>query len=214
MAPGKMTRITRGTLQSARTKKQQRNVAKSVFKSFAEKHSHQSDLIQSAALVTGISTVPVIKDLSQMPQNDTLGGRAGIKVNASSLKIKYQLIRTGGNAVLARVIIFRWKDDSVPNIDDILLPATTNLPRVYSNYDVIKRGQFNILYDKTHKVFNQIDCQWFERDIGLKDKAIYFNDAGLFGNHKIYVLTIGDQSNISGNPVDMNFYSHLRYYDA
>lgn len=150
--------------------------------------------------LTGVSytDVGIMIDLSLVPQGDTDITRDGDQLYATSLQIRGYLT-VADNTNVARVIVFRWKCDSVPLNDNIL--DTTykgSVNYVNSGYHHDGRSDFVVLSDKTYNM--QLGTNRSQMRYYLNKKLnhkINYNAGTTAGRNKIYMFVISDSAAIA-----------------
>lgn len=118
------------------------------IKSVAEKKWYDN-VVNLSAAGNLLSNVGFMFSLTDMPQGSGQSNRVGDKATGSSLEIRLTLTSpTAGTTVaniVFRLIIFVWKDDTVPTLADILEGIGATPPDSPFNHDyAIKR---KVLYD-------------------------------------------------------------------
>jgi hypothetical protein len=95
----------------------------------------------------------LIVNLSQMTQGTADTQRIGDRVKLKALNLKYNCIATDASNRM-RVTIIRWKEDSSSSV-----PSNTqvyqnlfNTIQTFFQYDGIKSGKFEVLYDKCEDI--------------------------------------------------------------
>lgn len=188
---------------SKREVKEVRRIAKEACKEDAEINFHIYEIGST------VSTTGLVADLSVISQNVGDQGRLGDQLSPTSLEFSYDWNMVDGFN-RCRVILFRWLDNGVVGVNDILL-ATTTLPRVFASYNKDNRNKFNILYDKTHvgailPAANSIVAASKSRKLTGK---IRYENGTTSGNSHIYLLAITDSTTAS-HP-GFRFYSRINY---
>lgn len=107
-----------------------------------------------------------------------------------------------------RVIIFQWKDDSTPTVQELLSAPSNYL----SCYNVSKRQSYKVLWDK---IFSITRVGTNAKSISLKTsnfaRVMTFNNVGVSQKNQIYLLAISD-STAATNPI-LQYYSRVYYTD-
>lgn len=158
------------------------------------------DELQTALTTAGANTF-----MSSVPQGTDVFERVGDKIRARGINIRYLLNNIGVTQAYARVIVFVWKDDTVPVVTDILsASATTDTIGQYNYYN--KGAKYKILYDRTEafgRDFVGGSTTASDRVNVVRHKNIKFNHMvhydGITGNdqltNKIYLLTVATSTN-------------------
>lgn len=157
-----------------------------------------------------------IYPLSQIPQGDDVGNRAGNSVLARSLYIKADISgNTGtvsGSTILRMMIVSDTENTgSTPTVSDILQTTGTALV-VDSPLNVDHIARYNVLLDKTFALNNsgQIRLQ-YKKYIKLYKHLKYTgpNGTDVYKNN-LYMLVCSD---VNANDPSITFYSRLGFYD-
>lgn len=166
-------------------------------------------LIDASNLATG-----VVYSLADVPQGDTDTTRDGDQLVQRAMRIKGRaLVADTTNQV--RMIVFRWKQNTVPVVGDIL--SASYIGTVYaplSPYHHDGRSNFTVLYDKifhvgTYNIQKGFDTKW----MNLRNNKQYFSaGASTSSKHCIYALVITDSTAVS-NP-NITFVSRLTFTDS
>lgn len=163
--------------------------------------------------------------LSNPTQGNGDTQRNGDTIKCTSLQISYNIrnpsVVAPGLEQVVRVIIFRWLPlDSTPPVLGDILNVTGTLVSLYSQYNDDRREQFEILYDRSHKVTSEqlgasgIGSVVYQHYIKC-NKKIEFNAGTTNGTSKIYMLYVGDQDPaIGASRALMSYYSNLRYSNS
>lgn len=200
--------------------KQQKSQVKALVKGVQQlkffNTSNASQLVDWAGAIVAIS-------------NPTQGNgdtqRNGDTIKCTSLNITYSLRNpaTGPNLEqYCRFIIFRWLplDSTAPVLGDIM-NMTGNAIALYSQYNDDRRDQFEVLYDRLHRISSdQIggsptrDSCVFQHYVKC-NKKIEFNAGSINGTGKIYMLYVGDADPaIGATRTQISYYNTLRYTNS
>jgi hypothetical protein len=153
-----------------------------------------------------------IISLSDIDQGVTDSTRIGDEVYAEKLDFSYWSIVGSTNAAM-RVILFQWKDLSVPAIEDVLFNNGGNSASFLSPYNMDEEPQRHILYDNVFAMNPLDNINHVEQVRGLKIpyKKIQFEGGSTDGIGKIYLLII---SSNSANLPTLGYFSKLTFTDA
>lgn len=177
--------------------------------------------------------------LSLVAQGSNAQQRNGDKVTGTSLEISYTSHPDSPGVILGylpqrvfitRVIIFVWKDDTVPTPSDILdTPIFTTLPAPIGPLDHDRKVKRKLLYDKTHSQFadfstiagsgflagsdTPIITRRFSIDLTkLRGTGvIHYQGSSLVAVNTIYVLLITNVSAVAAPLSGWNFEMSARY---
>lgn len=183
-------------------KKEVRELARKAIVKMGEPNFH---IFENQGLVT---TTASILDMTTIAQAINDQGRIGDELQLTSMQFKYDWVFNAAQQ-RARVIIFRWLDDSAPVVNDILF-GVTSVPRVYAGLAKDRREKFQVLYDKVSVgslVPSSNSIRYHEKSRKLTGTVKY--DAGTTGGMKhIYLLAISDAT--SSFP-ELTLYSRFNY---
>lgn len=170
-------------------------------------------------------------DLTQVTQGTTDTSRIGDKIHIHSIEIRHRTYlkmnapptSDGQNQCIVRMILFQWKDDSVPTETDILEPIGGNIYTI-SPYNHDRKVKRKVLFDRTFVISAQISAtaghEYAVRDqvmikkyISLKKLpgegiTVNYQAASTNGVNKIYMIYFTDTTpptlNVSGT-IRLNF---------
>lgn len=185
-----MVKGNKYTKKKAVTVKDVKRIVKEYEKSVSE--NKYSDITSTLASLdyNGQSV-----DVSSVAQGTTDSTRIGDQLKPTSLRLAYWLNGESFSSIV-RVIVFRWLPDTglgVPSVANILQHYGSALG-VLSPFIHDTRSQFNILYDKVHKVSNSGGSELVHVDATIKTaKLIQYNAAGVTGLGRIYAIFITDR---------------------
>lgn len=95
------------------------------------------------AFVGGVSTSGTLAELSLVAQGDTENDRTGVKITPTKLDLDIGITDDSTGPCYWRAILFRWNDTTLPNVTDIINPASTDSPLNWVN-----KGKYSVLHDK------------------------------------------------------------------
>lgn len=155
-----------------------------------------------------------VYSLSNVPQGDTDTTRDGDQLVQRAIRIKGNSI-VADSTNIARLIVFRWKNESTPVVGDILSATYVGTSRApFSPYHHDGRTNFTVLYDKnfatdTYNIQRTFDTGW----INLRNKKQYFTAGSATAQKNgIFCLIITDSAAVS-NPF-LNLVSRLTFQDS
>lgn len=159
-------------------------------------------------------------------QGDTQ--RIGDTIKCTSLNLSYSIANPSAGTTapasleqIVRVIVFRWlpQDSTAPILGDVM-NTTLSQYAVFTQYNDDKRDQFEVLYDKSHKVSsyqNGFAGSSLVAQHYIKcNKKIEYTTGTTNGTGNIYMLYVSDQNSgiPSGEKALMSYYSTLRYTNS
>lgn len=97
---------------------------------------------------SSITTTVGINTIMSIAVGQTDSTRIGDKVILTKIEGRMHFTNTGDATNFVRVILFQWKESTVPTAADILLAGSSGTQDVGSLYAHDTRSQFKILYDK------------------------------------------------------------------
>lgn len=201
------------------TLKRLSNQVKSVTKKTSPELKYNQDFFDGATSAAGANLL-----LSGISQGTGVNNRVGDKIKSQAITFNYQLINADVHPQVARVILFRWLDDSVPTAAQVLqLTFGANLTNANYQY-LYKTRMFKILYDKVHTfgpsvtaappavtASDHMQIQSVHKNIKLRGDILQFDGAGvntgIYG--KIYMLNISSSANVA-----LNFYWTYSFTDV
>lgn len=154
-----------------------------------------------------------VYSLSNVPQGDTDITRNGDQLVQRALRVKGNVI-VSDTTNMSRLILFRWKNESVPVVGDILSATYVGTPQApHSPYHHDGRTNFTVLYDKTFSVDTYNTQRIFDTGwINLRNKKQYYSGGSSSAEKNgIFALIISDSGAV-GNPVT-NLVSRMTYQD-
>jgi len=206
----------------------QRNSIRSIIRSTAE-HKYW-DIYNPGFLVSETGS---ISDLSAIAVGNTVTTRVGDKIHVQSHELIFNYflnvnIATDGiYAPTIRLIVFSWKDDTVPIVGDIL-EAIGSGPTIrcispFNHDKKVKRKilldhfmDFSLVYKQYYSCGNDFN-QTKKFFINLKNKKgidIYYSSGSTTGVNKIYALFIADTlAGATTNPAACTLSSRINYTD-
>lgn len=186
-----------------------------------------------------VDWIGVLKSISDIEQGVTDKQRIGDKATLVRLTCRWRITLPFPEIDFVpvknytlRVIIFQWKDDTVPLAEDILNATTTidtNMPVLF-NYNHDKKAKFKILRDTTQdscwcgeetplSVFGTSQSYAWEYSFDKwkqNDKVINYIGTETDGINKIYILLISNGEVVTeGNNSCWNVYfnSRIKFID-
>lgn len=190
---------------SKSTNKQIRKTVKQVLSKNVEHKFFRVNRLFSALDYNGF-----IEDLSYPSQNITDSGRVGDRIVPKSLHVGVMAKRGSGTGSF-RLIVFRWKCDTIPAATDILFDVGTQWATT-APYQHDGREKFNILLDKHFAQGAQRNYIW-SKTIKLGQVPVQYQASGTTGTNKIYCLCINDAV-LASSPVQAGINYSLNYTDA
>lgn len=167
-------------------------------------------------------------NLSAVSQGDTILTREGDRIEPTSLKLNYRIIRDAGVAAdtvdAVRVLIIQWHPDTLvdaPQLSDVLQDASTVTQQRVSPItgEVAKRARFTLLYDRIHDfIYDRSHGKdsvamrnlWF--NLTKKARVLYNTGGATTGKNHIYLLVAGQQV-VATEDSTFTYYSQLRFRD-
>lgn len=131
-----------------------------------------------------------IEDLSAIPQGVTDAQRNGDTIVPKSLEVGWYTTPTTYRGTW-RLIIFRWLDDSVPAVGDILFEYGTVFATI-SSLQKDLRVKFNVLHDSLHEAQLYSNQNPRYRYVKIGKTPINYINGATTGYGKIYSLVIND----------------------
>lgn len=176
-----------------------------------------TDRIAVASTAAGAFT-----QLAQLAQGDANGERDALETNHKSLGFNYTLSNTGNSQAIARLIIFKWKDNynQAPTTGQILQNDTGGAnPDVSSVYNLIYKDKYKILHDKLFQFGRDYAAgsvlasdnvvHKVRKVLKLQGKCLWVDDiATHYEEGSIHVLYIASNTN-----VQLVFNSLYKYTD-
>lgn len=153
-----------------------------------------------------------LEDMTAIIRGDGDTQRDGDRLLPTSLQISY--ICHGETFTSAfRIIIFRWKPDSVPIVTDIV-PTTGSGYVITTGFQHDQRNQFEILYDKKHVVSNNGGSELVvvTKSLKMAKKQIDYSAGTTAGSNKIWVLAFSDRSLATSGTIAMSY--RLNFTDS
>ena len=165
---------------------------------------------------------PIAISLSNIPTGNNVSGRAGNTINGVSLECSQTVYRDqtpGTTQAFTRWIIFRWRDDTLPVIGDILqlLQNTeNNVGSLYTSQDL--DNKYSILSDRTYTVNEQVQQHHKRFTIKLRNQKIKFNgNLALDVQYNQIYMFVFSGSNVTGPAGDLpriTYHMRLNYTDS
>lgn len=165
-----------------------------------------------------------VDDLSTIVQGDDFNQRVGNEIDVKSIQMRYAIKWKGSETPtftpnIIRVIVFYWKDSSVPAVLDVLNVASPLSALNQDKTDLIK-----IVYDNMY-VLNQLyyesgtpangfwadnsTCDKFYKKLNLRYK--YNGDVATVPNkNQLYMLYIAETDQTHA----IEYYSRVRFNDS
>lgn len=190
------------------------------LKSLVNAELHQKTHVASAH---AIESSGVITHISDCGQGNGIGQRAGQTTLPKYVNAKYCVSnQNAGIQDTCRVIIFMWKDASLPTVSDVL--ETTSC---WSHYKIESAGgprdrTLNILSDRTYSIINGSDKQCVNQKLDLKLNrpgvkipvhVKYNGNSPDEPQNGIYFLTLGTKTSASGNNSILDGSFKFSFYD-
>jgi len=164
----------------------------------------------------GLTNVPIVLDISAVPQGSTDAERDGDRLFWQGwLDFNYTVSINQANVSglsNLRVIVFQWHPNSVPTAATILLAGPSGGVDIYSQYGHDNRQLFCIIHDRLHALTgsgvtanlsytNSSSMAFLEkiplgavRDYMHFDKTVQFVTGSTTGTNRIYILFVSDQA--------------------
>jgi len=147
-----------------------------------------------ADTLASLSSTATILDVSAVPQGDTDRTRDGDRISPISISLHYYINGETYSGIV-RVMMFRWLPNSVTDTPGAseLFHAPSQI--IISPFVHDQRGQFNVLYDKTHVVCNNggSEISVVNKTVKLARKQIDYSNSGVEGSCKLYLLFVTDR---------------------
>lgn len=139
----------------------------------------------------------LIVDLSVVPVGTGDLARIGDKISPTSLEVGFNVIGETFSGI-ARIVIFRWLDDSTPVPTDIFQALGGGFATVQP-FTHDQRSKFNVLSDKRMTVSNNGGSEIVSMRYTLKlaKKNIAYSAGTTTGRSKIYACLVGDRAVVS-----------------
>lgn len=153
-----------------------------------------------------------LEDLTNIVRGDADTNRDGDRLLPISLRFSYVLYGETYSSVF-RILIFRWKPDSVPTVGDVLFTTGSGYA-VTCDYQHDQRNQFEILYDKKHTVSNNGGSELVvvTKSLKMAKKQVDYTAGGTSGSNKIWAIAISDRSLATSGTIAMTY--RLNFTDS
>lgn len=213
-------------LAGAAAKRIGRYKLRQAIKSVAERKFYDSPVTLSSA-GNLLSLAGYMFVLTDMAQGAGTSNRIGDKCTGSSIEIRYLLYSPGAVTTVPfitfRLIIFIWKDDTVPIVGDILEAIGLSPPLSPFNHD--KRIKRKVLYDGTHTQYldnitkNSNNPNKFKKIILPLNKLrrglniVNFQSGTTVAVNHIYALMIADTANTANLTWTLEFEGRYNFID-
>jgi len=138
-----------------------------------------------------------------------LAQRVGDEIRPISFSIKGEIVGADSTNVV-RLIVFQWKQETVPVIGDVIQTANVN-----SFYNHDNAGLFKILFDRRYTTsYNGNDVKQVNVNItkGFNRMVKYNATSSTQFHNGIYICLISDSA--SFNHPGFNLITRVRYTDA
>lgn len=190
--------------------KTQKAQVREVIKTERKKNSELKFFRRQLVFASVLDFNGAVESVSDVPQGDLDSNRNGDRLTPVSLRLSYTLYGET-NSFLCRFIVFRWLENTVPTVADILI-VTGSGYAINGGYQHDQRHLFNILYDKAHVCSNNGNENVIvTKTLKMAAKQIDYTAASTAGSNKIYVLGITDRNLATSGTVQ--YVSRLNYYD-
>lgn len=159
-------------------------------------------------------TTGALTRIDNVAQGAGVNERIGREVKYSHIDFRYTYTFSD-EYNLARIIIFKWKEENVPSTVQILDIANTAGAEWLAPHSEVYKKNYHILYDRTH-FCNKTDFQIVHRSVtkklNFKSRLVGDVLGSLSTNANIYVLSITD-SGILPHP-ELKFAYQLYFTDS
>lgn len=201
---------------------------RAAIKSIAEKKFYDNVLnFDPTAGGPYLTNAGTFFNLTDLTQGSGQSQRIGDKCTGSSLEIRFDVRSPGAGTtdpyLIYRLIVFIWKDDTVPVVGDILEALGTTPPLSPFNHDTkVKR---KILYDGITTHFldpttkNSENVPYFKRIILPLHKLkkdlniVNFQGGTIIAVNHIYALMISDGPNVQNQTWDLKLSFRYNFID-
>jgi len=114
-----------------------------------------------------------------------------------------------------RLIMFQWKNNTVPGVNDILNTGPSGVVDFLSDYNHDTKQLYVRMYDKTHTLVPTAETmtKYFNINKKIPRKYAQFYNASTVGTNHIYTLCVADVINPL-NAVKFAYHSRIYYRDA
>lgn len=163
----------------------------------------------------------VVSRLSTVVQGDDVNDREGNVIKPTKLSIRWTLTGTAGAASIARIIILQWHKDSAvdtPSISaaNVLDQTAGAVSQAYSPFIFDNLKYMKVLYDRNFVMEKNTMINSVRKGkISIKGSRlnnIKFNDDSVTdGKDHLYIISVSDQTNASGNAPTLVAISELFY---
>lgn len=199
--------------------KEQKSQVKALLKGV-----QQLKYFNTSASLQLIDWAGAVVRLSSTIQGNGDTQRNGDTIKCTSLTLSYNIrnpsVLAPSLEQVVRVIVFRWlpADITGPVMADIL-QNTASESAIFTQYNDDRREQFEVLYDKTHKVASEQNGFAGKSMVSQRyikcNKKIEYNIGTSNGTSNIYMLYFSNQDPAVGaNRGLMTYYSTLRYTNS
>lgn len=160
----------------------------------------------------------LVDDLSVPAQGSTVKTRIGDKITVTSLQLKCWFTTIGVSNVV-RIIVFKWFDNTVPTVAQILeTVGDERAPISPLNHDDKVRRK--IFLDTTFTIVDQQDTEirYYNAFIDLRKRgerisAVHFDAGATTGLGIFYVLFVSNEATGSGGEPLIRYYIRTNFTD-
>jgi len=139
--------------------------------------------------------------------------RLGNRVHVRHLRIAYQLVLGSATNNMIRVVLFKWRPDTIsdpPGTNELLTDTGSNVRQCLSPYLVQNPSRFKVLYDHLHALDVYHPNVIRIDEIKLNVECSFSNNGVTTGQNHIYMLYMSDST---VNFPTMNYETVIHFTD-
>jgi len=160
------------------------------------KEKQSAKFFTSIINLAAVTATGTITDFSVAPQGIVQGDRTGDRIFPLRLCLRWSL-STPDVSNVTRLILFRFKPNSVPTMAGVLDNGVGGVPGPYSQLSFQNRENIDVLWDSGLIISVSDAVSWSGNQGGTIEKdchhrPITFNPTLTTGSDKIYLLTVSD----------------------
>jgi len=150
--------------------------------------------ISSAYAVAG-----TISQVSNIPQGIAVGNRVGDKAYIQKLSLFAYHVPAANTSSAIRFILFRWLENTVPAVSDVLDPGGSGTIEPSSHLSFVNRDIIKVLHDDFITLYatGSPSVLTVRRENINVSSLVTFNTAAVTGVGNVYVLFIGTNVTVS-----------------
>ena len=158
--------------------------------------------------------------LNQVAEGTSDSERTGNSVRLKHVQIRWQLQNTAGSgAYPVRIMVFQWKDNTIPTFPDVFNSDASGSYTVADTYDYYQKDtagrKLNVLYDQFYHMVSLVNnpkCQINGYiSLRLNMHTRYDDAAGLPSDNRLYFLVL--PANVTTDDCNLNFSRRTDYVD-